>query len=235
MKRLATMRTRSASLVLRLAPYLALCALLTSSPSLADELVCLKNGFCLQADSHAQAGDNLAVRVGGGTIELPAADIQNISLTASTVTPPPPTRLQTERPVSSTILLARAAAAQGLDPSFLQSVAKVESNLRQEATSSKGAIGLMQIMPATARGLSIDPRLPGDNALGGARYLRMLLLRYHFNSALALAAYNAGPGAVTRFGGVPPYIETRKYIQLVTREYDRLRATTGQNKTQAGQ
>jgi soluble lytic murein transglycosylase-like protein len=79
----------------------------------------------------------------------------------------------------------------------------------------------MQLMPGTARDLGVDATQAGDNALGGAKYLRALLLRYHCNSALALAAYNAGPGAVQRFGGVPPYAETRNYVRRVTREYDR--------------
>jgi soluble lytic murein transglycosylase-like protein len=77
-------------------------------------------------------------------------------------------------------------------------------------------------MPGTAASLGIDPNRAVENAQGGAMYLRSLLLRYHGNSALALAAYNAGPGAVERFGSVPPYEETRRYIVKVLREYTRL-------------
>jgi len=110
---------------------------------------------------------------------------------------------------------------QGLDEDFVGSVAKVESGLRQTAISKKGAIGLMQLMPSTAAELRVNPTRAPENAKGGAMYLRDLLIRYQGNSALALAAYNAGPGAVAKFGGVPPFEETRRYIVLVLREYGR--------------
>ncbi|MGC2660053.1 MAG: lytic transglycosylase domain-containing protein, partial [Bryobacteraceae bacterium] len=102
------------------------------------------------------------------------------------------------------------------------SVAKVESGLRQDAISPKGAEGLMQLMPLTAEALGVDARQPDQNARGGATYLRLLLERYKNNAVLALAAYNAGPGAVQRYGGVPPYLETERYIDRVLREYFRL-------------
>jgi soluble lytic murein transglycosylase-like protein len=77
----------------------------------------------------------------------------------------------------------------------------------------------MQLMPATASELGVEPALPQENALGGARYLRDLLLRYNGNAVLALAAYNAGPKAVSKYGGVPPYAETRQYVARVLREF----------------
>ncbi len=96
--------------------------------------------------------------------------------------------------------------------------------MQPAAISPKGAIGLMQLMPATAADLKVAADDPADNARGGARYLRDLLIRYHNDAALALAAYNAGPGAVAKFGGVPPYPETRQYIARVLREYARQQA-----------
>jgi len=116
-------------------------------------------------------------------------------------------------------LLADAAQAYGIDPAFVRSVAQIESGLRQGAISPKGAIGLMQLMPATAASLQVDAKEASANASGGARYLRELLLRYHGDSVLALAAYNAGPGAVQKYNGAPPYDETRRYIVKVLAEY----------------
>lgn len=118
-------------------------------------------------------------------------------------------------------MLLKAAASQGLEPAFVRSVARIESGLRQDAVSVKGAIGLMQLMPSTAAVLGVNAKLAEDNALGGAKFLRELLIRYSGNPALALAAYNAGPGAVEKFKGVPPYLETRRYIVKVIQEYQR--------------
>ena len=121
-----------------------------------------------------------------------------------------------------------AAAANDLDPDFLTAVARTESALDARAVSSAGAIGLMQLMPATARGLGVDPWNPTQNIMGGARHLRALLDRFDGRIDLALAAYNAGSGAVTRYGGVPPYAETRTYVG---RNLDRLAALAETNNT----
>lgn len=111
-------------------------------------------------------------------------------------------------------LFQAAGAKYGLNPRLLAAVAKTESNFNPSARSGVGAVGLMQFMPATAAGLGIDPTDPAQAIDGGARYLRTQLDR--FGSAdLALAAYNAGPGAVQRSGGVPPYTETRNYVAKV--------------------
>ena len=118
-------------------------------------------------------------------------------------------------------LLTHAAITQGLPPEFVRSVAQTESGFDQLALSPKGALGLMQLMAKTAAGLGVRPDLINENAEGGAKYLRSLLLRYRGDAVLALAAYNAGPGAVARFGGVPPYSETRHYVDRVLREFAR--------------
>lgn len=99
---------------------------------------------------------------------------------------------------------------------------KVESNGNPNAISPKGAIGLMQLMPETAKNLGVDPRDPKENADGGAQYLRDLLAKYENDPdqvLLALAAYNAGPGAVEKYHGVPPYRETREYILRVLKNW----------------
>lgn len=111
-------------------------------------------------------------------------------------------------------VLDAAAAAEGVDPTLLRAVAWTESNFDASAVSRAGATGLLQLMPQTAAHLGVDPTDPADNARGGARYLRQQLDRFG-RVDLALAAYNAGPGAVQRHGGIPPYAETQAYVRRV--------------------
>lgn len=112
-------------------------------------------------------------------------------------------------------LVKRASAATGVDSSLIRGVIQAESAGNDKARSPKGAVGLMQLMPSTAAELGVDPHDPAQNVLGGARYLASLLKKFDGNETLALAGYNAGPGAVDRYGGVPPYAETRNYVTTV--------------------
>ena len=128
-------------------------------------------------------------------------------------------------PVESTADLNQTveqiAARHQLPPQLIHSVIKVESNYNRFAVSSKGALGLMQLIPATARRFGVaDVFNPIQNIEGGAKYLRYLLDLYGDNFPLALAAYNAGEGAVAKFGGVPPYQETRNYLTLVKKQLE---------------
>lgn len=111
--------------------------------------------------------------------------------------------------------LSNAANAYALDPKLIEAVAWRESRFRPEARSDKGAIGVMQLMPGTARELGVDPLDPAQNILGGAMYLRRMLSEFGGDVRLALAAYNAGPAAVRKHGGVPPYAETQAYVTSI--------------------
>ncbi len=111
--------------------------------------------------------------------------------------------------------IAAAAAAYALDPNLVEAVAWRESRFKPSARSRKGAMGVMQLMPATARDLGVDPSDMAQNVRGGAMYLRQMLTRFGGDVKLALAAYNAGPGAVLKHGGVPPYAETQAYVTSI--------------------
>ena len=112
----------------------------------------------------------------------------------------------------------RAARRHGIDPGLLRAVAWAESRGRNDAVSPKGALGIMQLMPGTAAELGVDPRDPIANIDGGAAYLARQLATFH-DVPLALAAYNAGPGAVIRYRGVPPYRETQNYVGTIMQRW----------------
>ena len=116
-------------------------------------------------------------------------------------------------------VIASAAERYGVDPALVKAVIRAESGFRQEAVSRAGALGLMQLMPGTARALGVDPADPAQNVDGGVKYLKQQLDRFG-NVEDALAAYNAGPGSVVRYGGVPPYAETQRYVAAVLRYRD---------------
>lgn len=117
-------------------------------------------------------------------------------------------------------IVLREAARQGLDPSLVRAVIKAESSFRPHVVSSSGAQGLMQLMPATAKELGVSNAFdPHENIRGGARYLRRMLDRFGNDLDLALAAYNAGPGCVSRAGGIPAIRETRRYVKKVRKFY----------------
>ena len=123
-------------------------------------------------------------------------------------------------------MLAKSGARHNIDAELLASVVRAESGGQAHAVSRVGAQGLMQLMPATASSLGVNNAfVAGENVEGGTMYLDQLLTRYHDNIPLALAAYNAGPGAVDRYHGVPPYRETRAYVARVIREFNRRKSS----------
>lgn len=118
-------------------------------------------------------------------------------------------------------LIDTYAAKNNMDSAFIKAVIKQESGFQPEATSHCGAMGLMQLMPATASSMGVrDAFDPEQNIMGGTKYLKGLLDRFDGNKELALAAYNAGPGAVQRYGGIPPYNETQNYVRSVLAHYN---------------
>jgi soluble lytic murein transglycosylase-like protein len=130
--------------------------------------------------------------------------------------------LSSPMPPQLSAYIEEAARAHGLDPRLVVAVANRESAWNPKAISNAGACGIMQIMPATARFLGIaDIFEPRANIFAGTRYLRALLDTFHGDLDLALAAYNAGPGAVQKFNGIPPYRETQQYVKIVRASYER--------------
>ncbi len=111
-------------------------------------------------------------------------------------------------------LISQEATANGVDPKLLLKIARQESGLNPNAKSKVGATGLMQLMPATAKGLGVDPNDPAQNVKGGAKYFKQMMDMFG-DERKALAAYNAGPGNVRKYGGIPPFKETQNYVSKI--------------------
>jgi hypothetical protein len=191
--------------------------LLAAAGPARAELALLANGQVFKVASHRAEGASVWLSLkGGGEISLPAAEVRGFV----------PDEVMDEvgpaRDLSELEKMAEDTARRhGLEPSLVRAVAAVESGFRPAAVSPKGAQGLMQLMPSTARSLGVEDAFdPASNLDGGTRHLRTLLERYEGDLAKALAAYNAGEGAVARHGGVPPYRETKAYVKKVLQKYE---------------
>jgi hypothetical protein len=197
--------------------------------------VTLATGFTLEVERIEVSGDMLVLHAGEGQIEVARAEVTRIAdipWVASPVVVPPAAPNAPARP-SVRELLRQSAERHGLPEAFVASVAEAESGLQPAAISHKGARGVMQLMPATAEALGVNPDDPAQNIDGGAKLLRDLLLRYQNHPdqvRLALAAYNAGAGAVQRHNGIPPYRETTTYVERVLNKYRARRAPGPQSR-----
>ncbi len=130
-----------------------------------------------------------------------------------------PAQIETEESASVEDLITQAAYAYGVDPELVKAIAIAESDMNQDEVSPVGAIGVMQLMPETAAGLGVDPYDTNENIAGGTKYLKQMLDTFDGDVPLAVAAYNAGPGAVKKYGGIPPYFETQNYVGRVMDMY----------------
>jgi hypothetical protein len=197
----------------------------------AGERVNLNNGFAMQCDHHALVDGHVRLYLGAGEdsyIELRPEQVTGVEQVAD-----PPAQLPTDRPSRSRSesklspadlheMLSAAGHERNLDVDLLASIVKAESGGDAHAVSRTGAKGLMQLMPSTAADLGVEDSFkPGENLRGGTAYMDTLLIRYHENLALALAAYNAGPAAVDKYHGIPPYHETQAYVARVIHAFNR--------------
>jgi len=216
----------------------AAAALIASTGSLrAAEQVTLRNGFEITCHHHSVANNHVRLYTGKTNenyIEVAPGDIASVQRVPDPPEPEPAIAAATPVPAAgatnvSTVLtqadlaemLAKAGHEHNVDRDLLASVVKAESNGNARAVSRAGAQGLMQLMPGTAADLGVkDTFRPDQNVQGGSTYLDALLTRYHDNLALALAAYNAGPAAVDKYHGIPPYRETKLYVARVIHEFN---------------
>lgn len=199
-----------------------LTALALGASDARAEIAVMESGKILYIDRFERTDEKVVLFLtGGGEVTVPAELVANIVPNEIVeVDDVDPTEVRLLPHLESVI--APAAARYGLDPNLVAAVILAESSGDADAISSKGARGLMQLMPATAAELGVSNVLdPEQNVDGGARYLRDMLDRHAGDLSLALAAYNAGPAAVRRYGGIPPYRETESYVGRVMRSYER--------------
>lgn len=197
----------------------------------AAERITLTNGFSLVCDHRAASPtpDKVRLYMDAGSENFIEVAPGQIASSEYVILPPvraaEPASAKAEEiltPADLHQLLDRAGTEHNLNADLLASVVREESGGHPHAVSRAGAEGLMQLMPGTAAKLGVaDAFAPGENIRGGTAYLDSLLKRYHENLALALAAYNAGPAAVDRWHGIPPYRETRLYVARVIHEFNR--------------
>jgi soluble lytic murein transglycosylase-like protein len=190
-------------------------------PARADYVV-LRSGARLNVTGYEILGDRYRLHIKGGVAEVPVQDI--VAIEPEEIFQPSTEPLTEKTPFQK--LIHDAAARYNLDPTLIHSVISIESNFDPKAVSRKNARGLMQLMPRTAELMGVkDSFDPAQNIDGGSHYLSDLLKKYGNDLTLALAAYNAGPDSVDKYGRrVPPYLETMKYVQRIAKTYAKLKA-----------
>jgi len=197
----------------------------------ASEIAVLRNGFSIRHDHHVVMGEMTRLFMStdnSSFTDIATSEItgfeKDLTLAVATKAPSPEaSSAQAARPKADlNEVVNSASATYHLDPDLVNSVIHVESAFNARAVSPKGARGLMQLMPSTASALGVKDTFDSEaNVGGGSRYLRELLERYDFDLVKALAAYNAGPGRVDQYNGVPPFYETRAYVARIVHDYNR--------------
>ena len=195
----------------------ALCA-----PAAKAEYVVLRTGARLTVTSYELLGDKYRLQMKGGMAEISAEEV--VGIEPEEVFEALPEPLSDNTPFHE--LIRAAASRYVVDANLIHCVIAVESNFNPKAISRMNARGLMQLLPSTAKRMGVKNIFdPKENIDGGTRYLRDMLTRYHNDVTLALAAYNAGPEKVTKYGNrVPPYAETRLYVQKIAQGYAKIKA-----------
>jgi len=213
----------------------------------AGQIAVLRNGFSIHFDHKEQSGGSTRLYTGSGYLDIASDQIASFDVDETPVTPDPPPAPQpaaltnaqptAAQPVTVAIqtpmpakvaqnvdldeVVREASSKNRLDPDFVSSVIRAESNFKPHAVSKKGAQGLMQLMPSTAAQLGVaDPFDPKANVEAGTAHLSALLDLYKNDPIKALAAYNAGAHRVKQYNGVPPYRETRDYINKIVRDFN---------------
>jgi hypothetical protein len=203
--------------------------LLAAAPAGRAEYIVLRSGQRLNVSSYQLLGNKYRLQVAGGTVEVAVEDVVGIE-PEEIFTPSKPAD---DLKVPFRDLIEAASAQYKVDADLVASVIAVESNFEAKAISRRNARGLMQLLPETAERLGVkDVFDPGQNIDAGTRYLSELLQRYHNNLALALAAYNAGPEKINKFGNVPPYAETISYVRRVKQAYENSKSGATPQSTQ---
>ncbi len=194
-------------------------------PARAAERVYLRGGSDLICDHQKNVGGRVRLYLTAAEdsyLDVAADDILRLEPAAGEPAISKPHAVSVKVPLDVPTLLGQAGARHHIDPDLLASVVRAESGGRVRAVSRAGAQGLMQLMPGTASDLGVrDSLAPDQNVAGGTAYLDALLMYYHDDLARALAAYNAGPAAVNRYHGIPPYAETRRYVARIIHDYNR--------------
>jgi soluble lytic murein transglycosylase-like protein len=232
------------------AVFCVIALLLSARPAAAADLAILRNGFSIRHERHVVMGattrlylgsddanfmDVLTADITGYEKDLSPAPVLSAPLSTSShssLSTPDSMTLNiatgsvkfdsAKSALALTDVVNSASATYHLDPDLVNSVIHAESGFKTNAVSRKGARGLMQLMPGTATQLGVTDALnPQDNVTGGSRYLHELLERYNFDLVKALAAYNAGPGRVEQYQGVPPFRETRAYVARIVHDYNK--------------
>src|SRR5437763_1048833 len=213
----------------------------------AGQVAVLRNGFSIHFDHKEQSGNSTRLYTRTGYLDIASDQIASYEVDETPVTPEPqpvaqpvpqpsiqpsaakPASVASQTPLPATVaqnvdleqVVQEASSKNRLDPDFVSSVIRAESNFKPHAVSKKGAQGLMQLMPSTAAQLGVaDPFDPKANVEAGAAHLSALLDRYNNDPIKALAAYNAGAHRVKQYNGVPPYRETRAYINKIVRDFN---------------